>query len=173
MVQKDLIESCKKLGMQTHMCGYVIKKNASKAADFSILIDITNIDEVLDYVENNSIDIVYSVGSDIAMFTSSYISEKKSLPHFVSSETVAVCNNKYRMRSIFSKVKELKIKFQKIDSLNEKIILNFPFIMKPVDSWGQKGVFLINNIREFNSNFYKSIKFSKAVVILRYCHKIF
>lgn len=162
IVQKDLVEYLRQNSFDIHVCGTTIKDKVKRVADHYAFLDICDVVTVNDYIEKNNIDLVYSLGSDIAIFTASFISGKRSLPKFVSHETVHLCNDKFLMRKTLSEIGIPVPKFQKIDSINEKIRLDFPFIMKPVDGWGQKGVYLINDLTEFNSFFSKSLKFSRS-----------
>ncbi len=52
-----------------------------------------------EYAERTGVGVVYSVRSDIAMPTVSYVSETLNLPHFVSYETSSICNSKHSLRA--------------------------------------------------------------------------
>lgn len=170
IVQKDLVEYSKENGFDTHVCGTIIKDNIKEIADHYTFLDICNADSINDYVEKNKIDLVYSLGSDIAITAASSVSEKKSLPMLVSYEKAYLCSNKFLMRTILTDTNIPVPKFQRINSIDDEIKLDFPFVMKPIDSWGQRGVYVVNSFTEFNDFFYKSIKFSgsKNLIIEEY-----
>ncbi len=118
--------------------------NTSKGRGFSLVdtfkeIDISDKDAVMHYAENNKIDFIYSIGSDIAMPTVTWVAEKLNLKTFISSSTAFLCNNKHLIRE---KLKNTygSVVFEILDSTLAVKNINFPAIVKPVDSQGQRGI---------------------------------
>ena len=74
--QLDAVKVCKKMGMVVHTCSNTIYGAAKGVSDYFKLIDIVDLKQILKYTIENNIDILYSVGSDIAMPTICYVSEK-------------------------------------------------------------------------------------------------
>ena len=123
--------------------------------DEFIEIDITNKEKILDYMKKENINYIYSVGSDVAMPTVSWVSEQLGLPHFVSYETAITCNTKNLIRE------KLDNSYGNIpyELLNETtnlddVTIDLPAILKPVDSQGQRGVQTINNLIEIKTYFH-------------------
>jgi biotin carboxylase len=100
------------------------------------------------------------------MPVSCYISEKLRIPHFVSEETARICNNKDLMRNALGKDFVGNVKFQVLENIEEKIQIEFPFILKPADSQGQRGVRLINNYEEYLQNFNISKQYSRSGLVI-------
>ena len=96
--QEDIIRYCKDEGFEVYACSYTSGDNAEKYADHFSLINITAIDEIIKYVVDNKIDLVYSVGSDLAMPSVAAVSERLDMPHFVSLNAAHICNNKNLLR---------------------------------------------------------------------------
>lgn len=169
-VQYDSIVILKEMGYET----YAIARDAIgpgvKAADHFEPINFVETDRVIEYIKENDIDLVYSTGSDLAMPIASKISEELGLPHFVSYETAKICNNKDLMRETLGSDFYGNVPFQILKEKDEEIKLPYPFIMKPTDSQGQRGVNLINNEEEFDKLFEetKSYSRSKLVIIEKY-----
>ncbi|MCM8710187.1 ATP-grasp domain-containing protein [Clostridium sp. SYSU_GA19001] len=160
--QVDIIEYCKEAGFEVHACSYTTGGSGEKLVDKFELINIIDIDGVEKYVKDNNIDYVYSAGSDVAMPTACIVSERLGLPHFVSSKTALLCNTKNELRKYLKLDFEGNIKFQEITNINDEIHLEFPLIMKPVDSQGQRGVTRINSLDEFKEKFESSMKHSRV-----------
>ncbi|WHY55225.1 ATP-grasp domain-containing protein [Peribacillus simplex] len=165
-VQMDAILQLKEMGIKTYACAQADDGPGSKFADQFELINFVDEDKVIELLNEQEIDCVYSVGSDIAMPVSTAISEKMSLPYFVKSEIARICNNKNKMRDYFGKDFLGNIKYQTLESINEKVILDYPFIMKPSDSQGQRGVRLINNFDEFLVYFEESKTYSRSGLVI-------
>lgn len=169
-VQYDSIKLLNEMGLETHAIARdaigpgVNESNNFEAINFAVIDDVKN------YIKEHDIDLVYSTGSDLAIPIASKISEELNLPHFVSYETAKICNNKDLMRQTLGDKTAGNLPFQILSTSDEAINLSFPFIMKPTDSQGQRGVFLIENEEEFKENFETSKAYSrsKQVIIERY-----
>jgi predicted ATP-grasp superfamily ATP-dependent carboligase len=149
--------------------GKDIGPGASKADHFEN-IDF-NIEKIRNLIKREDIRLIYSVGSDIAMPICSYLSEELELPHFVSAETALICNNKIKMRESLGQDFEGNLQYKVLRSQNElDDLLPYPFIMKPSDSQGQRGVRLIRSVNELMMNFGDSQKYSRdgRVIIEEY-----
>ena len=168
--QVDAVNLCKQLGLKVYACSYNNYGRATKLADKFELIDIADTDKVKRFTEDNHIDIVYSVGSDLAMPTACAVSEQLGLPQFVSYETADICTNKDKLRQELLKNGKGNIGYQVVTSKKESLNIPYPFILKPVDSQGQRGVRLINNSEEYATYFDITMQYSKAgrVIIEEY-----
>lgn len=159
--QVDAIKYCKNKGLEVFACSYNDIGPGKKLADHFKVIDIKDVEGVKEYVLENNIDFIYSVGSDIAMPTVCKVSELLNLPNFISSDTAEVCQHKYKMRQALGEKFEGNVKFKLITSKEEIEGWNiYPCILKPVDSQGQRGVRQINNEEEFYKYFDESISYS-------------
>ena len=163
--QVDPIKLLKEKGYEVHTCSYTSNGRGKEFGDQFALINITDFDAVLEYVKSNDIDIVYSTGSDLAMPTASYVSEKLKLPHFISTETSKLCNTKQELRRFIGD-EVYNVMFQEIESKTCEIQLEYPFIMKPVDSQGQRGIKLINSKAEFENHFEVALSHSRSKKII-------
>ena len=164
--QADLIKVCKSRGLEVYACSYTSGDVAQKYADHFELINIVDIDSVLDYARREKVDYVYSAGSDVAMPTALKVSELLGLPAFCGFETAKICNNKILLRETLGEDFEGNLSFRKLSSVDEAAELDFPFIMKPSDSQGQRGVCLVNSAEEFRENFDRTISFSREKKVI-------
>jgi biotin carboxylase len=149
--QVDFIKYCKSVGFQVHACAYKNEGRGIKFVDFFSVINITDYEAIEKYIIKNKIDLVYSVGSDLAMPSVAIVSEKLSINHFISSQTALTCNNKILLREKLDNIKDGKysIGYSYINNVSDVDDWNlFPAIIKPVDSQGQRGISLVNNHSE-------------------------
>ncbi|SHI81853.1 Biotin carboxylase [Dethiosulfatibacter aminovorans DSM 17477] len=169
-VQMDAILVLKELGFETFACAMAKDGPGADAADHFHIIDILDIEKVMEHIGKYDIDAVYSVGSDLAMPIASKISEKLLLPYFVSSKTATICNNKERMRQALGRSFEGNIPFQVFEDEKIRPDLKMPFIMKPTDSQGQRGIYLVNSIEEYRENFQTVKEHSRSgkVIVEKY-----
>lgn len=169
--QIDAIKYCKEMGLEVHACSYSDTGHGKELVDSFSLIDIKDTKNISEYVQKNEIDIVYSIGSDLAIPSSVTVSEKLNLPCFVSSNTANICKNKVLTRSYLGDEFTGNIEFMKIKSKKDiSYWSHYPSILKPADSQGQRGVYKINNENDFKYYFDKSIRhsISKTLIIEEY-----
>lgn len=160
--QEDIIRYCKENGFEVYACSYTAGDNAEKYADHFSLINITDINKLTAYIKDNQIGYVYSVGSDIAMPSVSAVAEKCGLAHFISHKTAFICNNKNMLREYLGKDFKGNLSYIVLTECPSEISLEFPVVIKPVDSQGQRGVAKVNNMQQLKSEFDHSIAFSKS-----------
>lgn len=169
--QIDLIEYCNENNYEVYGCSYTNTDKGIPLLDHFEQINIVDADKIEEYAKKNSIDIIYSVGSDIAMPTVSKVAERLNLPHFVSYETAMTCNTKDHMREELGNDFEGNVPYAVITQPEELEKIDFfPAIMKPVDSQGQRGVCEVNSVEDLKSNYERSISFSrkKRLIIEKY-----
>ncbi len=139
--QLDIIEYCKNAGMYVYACSYSAGDPAEKYADEFALINIADIDAVAEFAKEKEVDVVYSVGSDIAMPTACRVSEMLGLPHYVSYDAAYTCNTKTLLRDVLGADFKGNIKHIEVSDIDDALCgIDFPAIMKPIDSQGQRGV---------------------------------
>jgi phosphoribosylamine-glycine ligase len=165
-VQMDAIIELKKMGIKTYACAQANDGPGSEVVDYFELINFMVQEKVIAFIKKHEIDCVYSAGSDLAMPVCAAISEQLGLPCFISFETANICNHKNKMREFLGHDFKGNIQYQTLMNSDTKIILNYPFIMKPSDSQGQRGVRLINNFEEFKQWFHKSKNYSRSGLVI-------
>ena len=139
-VQDDAVMSAKAHGHEVHVCAAIAgpaTAHADAHADFSF----TELDRLADYVQANSIDLVYSVGSDIAMPVVGWVGENLDLPYFVNEQVAKLCNNKTRMRaSLATHEFSGNPWFARVAPGEPLPAVTGSVIVKPADSQGQRGI---------------------------------
>lgn len=164
--QLDAIEALKALGVEAHACAQQNDGPGAAVADVFAEINFTDVTAVSAYMTQHDIDVVYSAGSDLAMPICTRISEQMNKPHFISSQTATICNNKNLLRSAFGADFVGNTQFQIIRDIDDDITLPFSFIMKPADSQGQRGVHLIESESEFFKHFDAIKAYSRSGLVI-------
>ena len=168
-VQMDAVSVLKDMGCETFTCAMAKDGPAADVSDHFEIINILDVEKIISYIKENEIDAVYSTGSDLAMPIACSISERLSLPHFVSAETAYTCNHKDAMRAALTQECKGNIPHRVLDQI-EQLDLPYPLILKPSDSQGQRGIFLIHSQKEFEEHFEEAKAFSrdKKVIVEKY-----
>lgn len=139
-VQADAVASAKAKGYEVHV-GAAIPGPASPLADATANFSFTERDRLADYVRRSDIDVVYSVGSDIAMPVVGWIGETLGLPYLVGEQVAAKCNSKTLMRSALAAHDfSGNAWFVTVEPRDAVPQPDRPVIVKPADSQGQRGI---------------------------------
>lgn len=164
--QVDLIKACKEKGWEVHCCSFRAGDPGEAYVDQFAEINIIDVNAIYEYVMINDIDVVYSVGSDIAMPTAFTISEKKGEKPLCSSQAATICNSKFLLRKTLGLNTYGNIPCQILLKKEDKIEVEYPLMMKPVDSQGQRGVVRVNNRSEVEKNFESSMIHSRCKALI-------
>lgn len=146
---------------ESHALSHSADGPGRSLADHFVRIDITDREAVLDYASRQAIDFVYSIGSDVAMPTACWVSERLGLPRLVGSETADGCQNKVTMRQ---RLRDLAgtLPFQRVTRADDSVRLPFPLMMKPADSQGQRGVTRIESESDYRAAFDDTLRHSRS-----------
>ena len=143
----------------------VSKTYADKFYNFSV----TDFTKIIKISKKNKIFAAISICSDLAVQPLSKISKKLKIPG-ISLNSAIICTNKIFMKNHFKKNKIPTAKYHLFKDFKstKKILskMNFPIVIKPIDSYGQKGVFLIKNYKQLKMKINLSKKKSKKKKIL-------
>lgn len=158
--QADLIKILAK-DHEIHAVSYVSEGVGKSLANTFSQIDIKDEQSVYEYAKLHGIDVIYSVGSDLGMVTTAVVSNKLKLPSLVTPEIALVCHNKGLLRKQLGKL-DWNVKFKIWGEGADLSEFEYPFIMKPIDSQGQRGVSLVKNKSAFLKNASNSLRFSSS-----------
>ena len=159
--QIDAIEYCRAKGYFVAGCSYTNTDKGIPLLDDFRQSDIKDIEAVARYARDCSADIVYSVGSDLAIPTAMKVSEELGLPHFISYDSAMLCHSKHLMRGALGNDFEGNVPFMVCDTLEEALGWDaFPAMMKPVDSQGQRGCFRVDSKEDIKEHFAASLDYS-------------
>ncbi|AYU54401.1 ATP-grasp domain-containing protein [Staphylococcus debuckii] len=168
-VQAEAIEKLNDMGYETY--ALAMKKDGPGADAAQHFAEINIIDEtaVAEYIRENKIDAVYSVGSDLAMPVANKLSEELDLPHFVSYETAYACNHKDDMRNRTKGITG-SVPFEITQDANHKTAIEYPVFVKPTDGQGQRGISLVETEAELPAAIERAVDHSRegAAIIERY-----
>lgn len=147
-----VIESAHKLGLYVITCDYLPDNIAHKYSDQYCNVSIIDKDAVLKVAQELQIDGIMSFACDPGVVTAAYVAEKMGLPSCGSYEAVSILQNKARFRRFLTdngfNVPKIHSYYTVEDAIREKDIIEYPVIVKPVDSAGSKGVTRVNSPNE-------------------------
>lgn len=174
LMQKPAILSAKQLGYKT--CVVDADKNAVAIpyADEFCQIDLKDKDGILKYAEklsqpeNGGLAAVFTAGTDFSASVS-YVCEKLNLPAH-SYQAALNASIKTQMRQCFTDANVPSPKFinasidEKPEDVLKKVreIMDFPFVIKPVDNMGARGCRMVRSEVEFESSLKSAVSCSRT-----------
>ena len=140
--QAPAIKRLRELGHEAFCVDYKAGQPGSNYADGFRIIDVRDKDACLEYAKELGIDGVLTWGATLTLPTVSYIAEKMGLPG-LPMETSLLSMNKWAIREKLSNsglnsAGESKV-FRSIEETRD-YSFPFPFVVKPCDGSGSKGV---------------------------------
>ena len=148
-----------------HACSYKKEGRGIALADTFEILDITDANLIRSYAEQNNIEFIYSVGSDVAMPTVASVSQALSLPAFLSAEQAEICQNKTKFREHLSGCYGA-VEYRQLDASLDIFPLNYPVIVKPADSQGQRGVQKVESPSGLKSAYDEAICHSRSKTVI-------
>lgn len=161
-----LINSLKGSNFHTITCDYLPSNEAHKYSDEYWNISILDTEKILKKAKKYNIVLVTSFACDPGVISAAHISKELGLPS-PPINSVEILQDKNKFREYLSFI-NLNTPIHYSGTKNDVIPkLNFPFIVKPCDSAGSKGVQIVNNLSDFYNAKKTAINFSiKAKYII-------
>ena len=124
------------------MCDFLPDNPGQYAADKFYLVSTTDKEAVLDVARKEQVDGVLAYASDPAAPTAAYVAEKLGLPGNPYKSVEILCN-KDKFRRFLAQndfvTPTAHSYVTREEALTDRARLNYPLIIKPVDSSGSKG----------------------------------
>lgn len=161
--QVDAIRYLKEAGWWVIGCSYRHEGRGLEWVDQFELADIKDPAAVEEVGRRERVDLIYSVGSDLAMPTVAKVASRLGLPTLVRDETAELLQDKIRTREFLTAKGISPVRYRRVSS---EVDLEgwdvFPAIIKPADSQGQRGVLRVGSIEEAQANLRDSLRFSRS-----------
>jgi len=156
-LQKPLVQKAAEMGLETHVFAWEDGAVAKEIADYFYPISILEKEQILAKAREIRPDGIVSIGSDIAMHTVNFISEKLNLVGNTLRCT-EISTNKYKMRIALSNAGVSCPKFCSVKGDEKYNIQDFiyPLIVKPTDRSGSRGVTKIENSKPLETAIKKA-----------------
>jgi phosphoribosylamine-glycine ligase len=165
--QADAVRYLKSTDWWVIGCGHRKSGRALEILDQFELVDITNFDAVEKLARREQINLIYSVGSEVAMPAIAKVAPHLGLINFIPYETAELLHNKLLLRSFLLAYQISPVKFCKVTRPADLTIWHtFPVMVKPVDSQGQRGVFCARSMAEILAGLDRSLSHSPTHTVI-------
>jgi biotin carboxylase len=160
-----IYKSIKELGNYlVSVVGSKVDDPVHNLADSSISINYSDTNLLFDLISKKYFDYIVPGCNDQAYLSLAVVAEKMGYIGFDHYETVLTIHHKDKFKA-FAKKEKYPIA-KSIYSLDEASKLNFPILVKPIDSFSGKGINLALNNQELNEFWKEAQKFSKCGAVV-------
>ena len=140
----------KKHGLQVSVCGSNQNDPCHQYADHSFYIDYSDREKLLDLVQTEKFDYLVPTCNDYSYMSCTWVAEKCGFHGFDTYSVARILHNKNDFREFTNHhpfPAPVSIRLEVGDEYNE-VDLNFPLLVKPVDSFSGRGVTKIQKSSE-------------------------
>ncbi len=162
--QMELLRQLKDRGITTFLADMNEKVEARKYADAFYAISVFDIDALKELVLKEKVDFVITVCADQVLEVVAKISEDLGLPCYIDHKTSLDVSNKAHMKKKFVEAGVPTSKYIITKTLEPDMLvgLEYPLIVKPVDSYSSRGVRKVTNYDDLVLAFCEAVKISKT-----------
>jgi biotin carboxylase len=132
-------------------------------ADEGFVVDFSDVEAVLAAVAGEQLDGVLTVSADRAVPIVAAVAEARGLPG-IGVETAHLMTHKVAMRRRLAEEGVPQPRFAALRTLSERRRaadeVGFPAVLKPADSGGQRGIFLVESVGEIEAHLHEALSAS-------------
>lgn len=160
--QLNAIKRIKTLGYDVVVSDNRIDSPGKTLADISVLADTFSYEESIIEAKKHGIHGIMTSGTDQPVYTVSRIAETMKLNTFLTTESAFLVTNKKAMKEQFTRsdIKTTPYAFIKQSFRDEELYFEPPYVVKPLDSQGQRGIFKLHSKEDVRAHFNEVIKYS-------------
>jgi biotin carboxylase len=161
--QADLIRHLKDTGWRVCVCAGREGEPGARIADRFFHVDITDIVALPRIVQEEKVDLVYSISSDIGIRSATKLAEVTGRPHFYDSDFIDLLDDKAALRGFLAKAGLDAVRFMRVESEKEASGWGgYPCVVKPLDAQGQRGVVRLETPEGLDEALEKAITLSPS-----------
>lgn len=167
--QVSLMKGLKERGHIVVLCDYFSDPPGKRYADIKEDVSTFDVDGIVETVKRHNVDGILTAGTDQPVYTGALASEKTGLNFYISSIMAKKLTNKKLMKEIFTNhdIPTVAYRYIKRDYTEKDIeVLDFPVVIKPFDSQGQRGVLKIDSLKELEDHIDETFSFTEEDEIL-------
>lgn len=151
-----LVKMAKERGIYTIVCDGYKGSPAKKIADKSYDIMVTRIDEIANICKQEGVNGIITSFSDLLFECMVKIADKAGIKCYFTPEKLPYYRDKIKMKEMFREIQVPTADFVYLEKNfkdSELKEITFPVVVKPVDKYGSRGIFVLDSIEEIRDRF--------------------
>lgn len=164
IAQIALMEDLRSRGITTVLADINENVGGRKYADFFYPVSVLDVEGVKEVAIKENVDFVITVCADQVLQVVAQVSEELGLPCYIDFKTAVNVSRKSYMKEIFVENNIPTSKHIIMNVLDESRIneLEYPLIVKPVDSYSSRGVRKVQTSEELHDAFQQAVEISRT-----------
>ncbi|SDI64426.1 Biotin carboxylase [Planococcus glaciei] len=169
----NVVETAKEMGFYTIVIDKEAGSPAKSYADKSCDISTAEIEEVAELAREERVDGIFTAFEDVNTWNAQALCEKLGLPFYATKEQLEICSNKDQFKE-YCRAYQVPVieEYLFVGDMDAGTLadLDFPVIVKPVDSYASQGITVCYNQEEVSDGYQKALGFSKSgkVIVERF-----
>ena len=162
--QLNLIRRAKSLGDFVVVADYLMDCPGGQIADTHVPVSSFDAEGVIHAGREHGIEGIVTMGTDQPVLTAALAAEALGLPFYMDSQTALAFTNKRVMKALFRQYGIPANDYVLIgkDFGNEELDgIHFPAVLKPVDSQGQRGIYLVQAPNDVRRHINDTLRYSR------------
>lgn len=159
----SLVLKAKEMGLTTYVTDYNPNAYAKQFADVPVNIDASHVDELVEFVKAKKIDAVLAGVAEALMPFYYEVCKRLGYPCFATLEQFEIMVSKDKFKNVCRKSGVPVVPEFSKDDLDA---VEYPVVVKPVDSCSSKGISVCLNRVELDEGIGKALCFSRSESIL-------
>lgn len=167
--QLGTIRALKRAGHTVLVTDYLPDAPGASEADLYEPVSTFDAEQCILAAKRHHADAVLTLGTDQPVLTAALEAESLGLPSCLSVEQALLLTDKEPMKRLFSEHGIPTVPYALIrEDFSEEEISHIrpPYVLKPCDSQGQRGVYMLNSVSQLRSHFSRSRGYSRKDVLL-------
>ena len=162
--QAALIKELKNRGIETVLADMNPDVVARKYADAFFAVSTLDVKGVRELAREQKVDMVLTACADQVLLVQAQVSEELGLPCYIDLKKARDVSSKERMKDIFAEnaIPSSRYVIMNEFDVNKTKELQFPLIVKPVDSYSSRGVRKVFREEELREAFTNAINISRS-----------
>lgn len=152
----QLVQMAKERGIYTVVCDGNAEGPAKKYADRAYDVDVRETKKIAGICRKEQVDGILTAFSDLLLECMVKIADEAGLPCYLKPEQAVFYRDKSVMKQMFQEIGVGTPKFVKLKrdfSTEDLEGMHFPVVVKPVDKYGSRGIFVLNREAEIREYF--------------------
>lgn len=158
------IKELKSRGIRTLLADMNENVPARDYADEFYKVSVLDVDAIRELAREQEVDFLISVCADQVLQVVAQVSEDLGLPCYIDFATAKNVSKKSYMKRIFMENDVPTSRFVIMEEFDAEKVkhLEFPLIVKPVDSYSSRGVRKVTNIEDLKEAFLNAVNISRT-----------
>jgi len=167
--QLNAIKKIKELGYTAVVSDNQLTSPGKKIGDVSVLADTFSFVETCESAIEHKVDGIMTSGTDQPVLIVNQVADRLNLPRLLPVQTALSVTNKKEMKRRFTENGIPTTAYAVCDATfkDEDIAhVGAPYVIKPLDSQGQRGIFKVDSVEEIRQKFPEVLLYSRSNEIL-------